>query len=264
MKKGKITMEKGQSDLALFDQCRLNARYSDRLLCEWHSGRTLFDAILFRLRLRLLGQPQNLIPAVSYHGLLVFDRPDLNGGGLWYAEDFSRAMVHFGIGKSERIFDFCAGPGYIGYYLLAAGHCQTLALADVNPAAAEAAQFTARYNHIEDRVSVYTSDVFDAIPESEKWDLVVANYPTIPSDAEDSQNIIDYDSSRTLEYRFYSSIKKFMKPDGLVLTLNSSEHSSSSHLRSLIESGGGQIVGEICRTDFHGVESDRYYLLSRW
>lgn len=253
-----------QMDANWFDACSLNSQYNVRLLREWHSGRILLSAAASRLRQRVFGAPDGFAPAVAYHGLLVFDREDLNGGGLWYAQDFSRAMLHFGIGKCERIFDFCAGPGYIGYYLFASGYCRTLALADINPQATDVARHTAHYNGIEDVVKVYTSDVLDQIPPTEKWDLVVANSPVVPGSEVNSTNIIDYDISGTLHRRFYASVKQFMNPGGLILTLHTRCDSSPEYFRPLIEAGGGRVVDSLIRKDFRGNESDRYYLLSSW
>ena len=247
-----------------YDSCRLNSRYDVRLLSEWHGGRVLFDAAMARLRKRVFGPPAKFRPVVAYHGLLVFDREDLHGGGLWYAQDFSRALLHFGLGKCDRIFDFCAGPGYIGYYLLASGYCETLAMADINPDATRAAQHTAAYNCIENAVSVYTSDVLEQIPATEKWDLVVANSPGVPAGDAKANNIIDYDVSGTLHHRFYASVRQFMKPGGLILTLHTRCDSSPDDFRPMIEAGGGRVVDSLIRKDFRGNESDRYFLLSAW
>lgn len=247
-----------------FDACSLTSRYNARLLTEWHTGRTLLKATLEKVRTRIFGHPKKFAPAVAYHGLLVFDREDLNGGGLWHAQDFSRALVQLGIGKCKRIFDFCAGPGYIGYYLFASGYCETLALADINPEAMEAAQLTARYNRLDNVVTIYTSDVLEQIPTSEKWDLVVANSPVVPASDIASNNIVDYDISGTLHRRFYASLKKYMNPGALALTLHTRNDSSPDHFRPMIESGGGRIVESLIRKDCRGIESDRYYLLSVW
>lgn|GEM_PF-1662767 len=247
-----------------FDACSLTSRYNVRLLREWYGSRILLKTVFARFRDRLLGRSLKFEPAVSYNGLLVFDREDLNGGGLWHAQNYSRALLDLGIGPCERIFDFCSGPGYIGYFLLASGYCKTLAMTDISQAATDVARYTASYNRIEDIVSIYTSDALEQIPESEKWDLVVANVPVPEQDLALSSNIIDYDVQGKLHCRFYGSVKKFMKPGGLILALNTRKHSSAEYFRPMIEEGGGQIVETMIQKDFRGVASDRYWLLSRW
>ena len=68
-----------------------------------------------------------------------------------------------------RCFEFCAGPGFIGFMLLAAGICDTLVLGDVNPRAVAAARATLAESsnaHLRRRVTVYHSDVLADIPEA--------------------------------------------------------------------------------------------------
>ena len=84
-------------------------------------------------------------------------------------------------------------------------------MTDISQAATDVARYTASYNRIEDIVSIYTSDALEQIPESEKWDLVVANVPVPEQDLALSSNIIDYDVQGKLHCRFYGSVKKFMR-----------------------------------------------------
>ena len=75
------------------------------------------------------------------------------------------------------MFEWCAGPGFIGFALLGYGFCDTLCLADVNLEAVEACRRTVTQNRLAERVAVYHSDNLDGIPASEQWDLVVGNPP---------------------------------------------------------------------------------------
>jgi len=257
-------LKSGKLDPNWFDACALNSQYNARLLEEWHTGRTLAKAAARKLYRRIFRPGSKYVPAVAYNGLLVFARPDVNGGGLWFAPDFSRALLHFGIGKCKRIFDFCAGPGYIGFFLLGSGFCESVALSDINPEVIAMARHTIAYNGIEHLADVYTSDVLEQIPAGERWDLVVANSPVVPSYEVKRANIIDYDLTGHLHERFYASVKKFMNPGGFVLTLHTRRDSSVEFFRPMIEAGGGRVIDSIIRKDFRGCESDRYYLLSQW
>jgi methylase of polypeptide subunit release factors len=79
--------------------------------------------------------------------------------------------------KQKRAFEWCSGPGFIGFSTLGNGLCETLCLSDVNPAAAASCQHTIDVNKLADRVSVYQSDNLKNIPISEEWNLVVSNPP---------------------------------------------------------------------------------------
>ena len=79
--------------------------------------------------------------------------------------------------KFGRAYEWCAGPGFIGFSLLANGFCDSLCLSDVHPPAIAALKETVKINGLENKVSIYHSDSLDNIPNDEKWNLVVGNPP---------------------------------------------------------------------------------------
>ncbi len=118
-------------------------------------------------------------------GVRVFYHRELDGGGTFLARpllDFIRANQgivgpHGSEPSFKSVFEWCAGPGFIGFALLGEGLCERLCLADINPRAIECARKTVRANRLEDRVDLYVSDNFAAIPPRHQFDLVVANPP---------------------------------------------------------------------------------------
>ena len=155
--------------------------YVDIQVDRLYRGKPIAKALFRKLLRKLLGPGKRIAPVVPYNGLVVLDRPDLYGEGIYYEPDFWRTLALLGLKPCERVFEFCAGPGYIAYSLLAHGFCQELTLADVNPAAVEVARQTARLNGVEHLVNIYLSDGLKQIPEKEKWDLVVGNPPSVSS-----------------------------------------------------------------------------------
>ena len=137
-------------------------------------------------RLRMLGRSFSATRATfgsrlrswQYRDFNVYYRGNLDGQGSVLAQPFTEFVRARQNGQTaRRAFEWCAGPGFIGFSLLAEGLCDSLCLADINPAATRCVQRTIRKNHLERRASVYTSDNFAAIPHTEKFDLVVANPP---------------------------------------------------------------------------------------
>jgi 16S rRNA G1207 methylase RsmC len=57
--------------------------------------------------------------------------------------------------KQRRAFEWCCGPGFIGFSMLGHGLCESLCLSDINAAAVSSCQYTVRVNKLSDRVSVY-------------------------------------------------------------------------------------------------------------
>ena len=113
---------------------------------------------------------------VELNGIKVYYSEELDGGGASFGQDYLD-FISKNFPPQQRIFEWCSGPGFIGFSLLAKGLCDTLCLADVNPLAVEACQKTIRLNRLEEKAKVYLSDNLKDIPLFEKWDLVVANPP---------------------------------------------------------------------------------------
>ena len=240
---------------------RLDAPVQARLVEEVHSGRTLVRVLARRLLRRAGWSDSTIRPVVSYGGLVVMDRSNLHGGGLGFGMDYPRALLELGIGRVPRMFEFCAGPGYIGYYLLSLGFCDSLVLADVNPAAVEAASRTLTYNGLADRVTVYTADVLDGIPDTERWDLVVGNPPHFDRSTGD---IRTEDRGWALHERFYAGVGRFMRPGGRVVMVENHDGSRAEEFVPMIERGGGRVGRVIDGRDGLGRPDGYYFLESIW
>jgi len=231
------------------------------LLDRNYSAGTLVKALLYKARRRFLGPSRLILPSYRF-GVLVFDREDLDGGGSDFGQDYIRALREIGLTNSSRIFEFCAGPGYIGYSLLAHGLCRSLALADINPVAVQAARTTAEFNGLTGRVSIYQSDGLDQIPASEKWDLVVSNPPHFV-EWEGNTKVLSDDLSWQLHKKFYSQVKLFLNPGGSVFMQENALGSSVDDFAPMIRESGGRIIQTLPGPDIgHG--GKMYYILSRW
>ncbi len=164
----------------------------------------------------------------------------LNGGGIIFSYEFVRLITQK-IGKVDHVFEYCAGPGFIGFNLLANNLCDKLTLADVNPEAIEAIKETIKNNNLEDKVTVYESDGLRNIPEYEKWDLVVGNPPWLPC----SRKKVDIrvcDTNNNVHKDFYQNINKFLNPDGNILFIEGAEYTNINDFKNMIENNDLKVV----------------------
>ncbi len=237
---------------------RMLERYPAKLL-----ARVLFNKVARRVMRHITAIPP-VERAVMYNGVLVYDSSDLDGEGTTVGQDFCRVLLELGLKRCERIFEFCAGPGYIGYSLLANGFCEKLTLADINPKAITAARKTAEFNKIGHLVNIYQSDVLDQIPETERWELVVGNPPHFLPTTERDVNIKAYDAGWSVHQRFYASVKKFMEPNGYVVIQENVRGSSVEHFTPWIEQGGGRLITSLPGIDVCGESNSMYYVVSQW
>jgi len=154
--------------------------------------------------------------------------PAVDGGGTNMTPPLIDFIQHR-FGAKRRFgtaLEWGAGPGFIGFGLLAEGMCDFLCLADINPQAIECVNRTIKSNELQDRVRAYLSDNFDSIPKCERFDLVVGNPPSFcagnpahPSSSQLKGDIRGHDPDWKVHRVFYSQIAPFLNPDALVLML---------------------------------------------
>src|SRR5437899_2846192 len=88
----------------------------------------------------------------TYNGISVSYAPDLDGGGTGFGQDYIPVVRRL-FGRVGRVFEFCAGPAFIGFSLLGHGLCRSLCLSDINQEAVDAAHDTVKRNGLENVVS---------------------------------------------------------------------------------------------------------------
>jgi methylase of polypeptide subunit release factors len=163
-----------------------------------------------------------------------------DGGGAGFGQDFIPFLRGRGMPKQARAYEWCSGPGFIGFSLLGNGLCETLCLADINPSAVEACRRTVRENGLGDRVSVYQSDNLKDIPPSERWDLVVSNPPHFVDERFEDIRACDRDWS--VHRQFFATVDKFLKPGGVVVLQENNRGSTVDTFRDMIERSGLTIL----------------------
>ena len=201
----------------------------------------------------------------SYGGIAVFDRPELHKGGMSFGQDFPRVLNELGVGRCRALFEYCAGPGYIGYSLLAAGWCETLALADVSRDAVAAASAHGRVQPA--RRSAWRSTSPTRSTRSPRksagisWSRTRRTSSRTRAGAEDIQV---FDKDWKVHARFYESVKRHMEPGGLVVMVENAAGSDPRLFEQMIRAGGGKPVTVHRGTDVHGHPNGLYYQVSEW
>jgi predicted RNA methylase len=172
----------------------------------------------------------------TYAGLRVAYKRHLDGGGSTFGQEFVPVLRGRGMPKVQRAFEWCAGPGFIGFSLLAHGLCETLCLADVNGEAVAACRKTVRDNALEGRVAVYRSDNLKDIPPVEQWDLVVSNPPHFVDRSPGQLRYNDPDWS--VHRGFFDSIARHLKPGGVIVLQENNRGSTPGTFTQMIADAG--------------------------
>jgi methylase of polypeptide subunit release factors len=141
-------------------------------------------------------------------------RSELDGGGTDFGQQFIPFLRSRGMPKQKRAFEWCCGPGFIGFSMLGHGLWEILCLSDINPAAASC-QHTVRVNKLSDRVSVCQSDNLKSIPRSEMWNLIVSNPPHFVDQYEG--DIRAHDPDWRIHRNFFETVSDHLAEDGVIV-----------------------------------------------
>lgn len=177
---------------------------------------------------------------VTYGGTRVRFKKHLDGGGRDFGQDFIPFLELRHMPRQRRVFEWCAGPGFIGFSLMAHGLAETLCLADVNPEAVEACRRTIVENGLAARATVYHSDNLKNIPDSERWDVVVSNPPHFADDW--IGDLRTYDHDWHIHRGFFSAVGGFLKPGGVIVLQENNRGSTAETFRPMIDAAGLSIV----------------------
>ncbi|MFO1109742.1 MAG: methyltransferase [Bradyrhizobium sp.] len=177
----------------------------------------------------------------SVGGIKISYRPELDGGGTGFGQDFLPFFRARGMPKQKRAFEWCSGPAFIGFSLLGNGFCETLCLADINPRSVASCRNTVEINGLGERVSIYESNNLRNIPTSEKWDLVVSNPPHFIDEAYEGQ-LLAHDPQWQIHREFFATVGSFLAPGGIVVLQENNAGSTVESFRGMIEESGLKIV----------------------
>lgn len=177
--------------------------------------------------------------------LKVYYQPGMDGGGTWFGQEYVTMVADRYRRRMGVCFEWCAGPGFIGYSLLDHGQCDRLVLADCYQPAVAAAKQTATDpdNRIQDRVKVHQSLTIGDLPETEPFDLVVGNPPHFyhPSD-HTTFDRLDCDPGWSTHQEFFAHIGDRLTDDGKILLQENWLGSQPDTFRPWIEAAGLQIT----------------------
>jgi methylase of polypeptide subunit release factors len=121
----------------------------------------------------------------------------------------------FGDLKGSNVADVGCGTGIQSIIASLAGAVHVDS-SDINPQAVECAGHNALLNGLQDKITVFLSNLFSNFP-NKKYNLIIANLPFVNFDA--GNDFIDqalYDNDFTLHKRFFVEAKTFLSNNGII------------------------------------------------
>jgi methylase of polypeptide subunit release factors len=144
----------------------------------------------------------------------------MDGGGTWFGQEYVDIIQQRYSKKTfDRCYEWCSGPGYIGFSILSHGLTQSLCLSDrYESAINNAVAATVQHNQLQDRVSAYVGSSLSVLPDHEQFDLVVANPPHyLECPGDDNYQRIAVDVNWQAHQDFFAHIGQHLTDDGIIL-----------------------------------------------
>jgi len=160
--------------------------------------------LLFRIGARRLAAAASVYPCAG--GYFVTDhafrpvqraaRPAPAQPVMHLGQD-SYALAYLGLepGRRGRVLDLCAGSGVHG--ILAGRRARNATLVDVNPRAADFARLNAALNDAASHCDVRCGSLYDVLDADERFELVLANPPFVPSPSASRERLLFRDGGAT-------------------------------------------------------------------
>ncbi|MGD6807789.1 MAG: HemK2/MTQ2 family protein methyltransferase [Candidatus Bathyarchaeia archaeon] len=149
---------------------------------------------------------------------------DVNDDVYEPAEDSFLFAENLHVKAGEVVLDLGTGSGILA--ATAALTALNVLAVDINPYAIRCAKENARLNGVRAKIDFMQSDLFSALKDGVKFDLVLFNAPYLPSEAGEEMSWIGRSwaggaDGRLVVDRFISEVSAYLAPHGRVLLMQS-------------------------------------------
>ncbi len=150
--------------------------------------------------------------------------------------------------ENETVLDIGTGCGILA--IIAAKKARKVTATDINPEATKCAELNAENNRVKSKVAVRRGSLFDAIPKTAKFDVILFNAPYLPCPQSEQRTVLGRawaggPTGREVIDRFIAEVPHHLKKNGRILLVQSSLTDLDETLRRFQETGlKAQVVAE--------------------
>ncbi|MEM0216321.1 MAG: class I SAM-dependent methyltransferase [Candidatus Bathyarchaeia archaeon] len=164
------------------------------------------------------------------------------------AEDSILFAENLKVDPGSKVLDMGTGCGILG--IIAAEEASSVIAVDINPYAVACARENAKINGVYDKMFFIRSDLFKAIRNGEKFDLIMFNAPYLPAEPAEDVDWIQWAWSggpdgRAVIDRFLKSFPTHLAEGGRMLLMQSTLSNVDKTLEMLKAEGfAARIIAE--------------------
>lgn len=190
----------------------------------------------------------------------------MDGGGPRFGQDYIGVLrSRYPNRVFEHCYEWCSGPGFIGFAILSHGITKRLSLSDCYAPAIDSVIETIKHNRLEDLINAYVGSSLTVLPTNAKFDLVVANPPHyLECPGNDNYQRIAVDRDWQAHRDFFKHIGQHLTEDGVILLQENRAGSLNGieNFRTMIESNRLQITDHYNSIEFFDINGPMqiYYI----
>lgn len=128
-------------------------------------------------------------------------------------DDSAPLIKNLKISAHEKVLDVCTGSGIIAIFAALKGAKEVLAV-DINPIAIKSARKNAKRFKVNKKVKFRVSNMFSAIKENEKFDVITGNLPFMNKKARDCVEATQWDTNLHCHKELFKHAKKHLNKNG--------------------------------------------------
>lgn len=140
------------------------------------------------------------------------------------------------VDKGESVLDVCTGSGVIGVFAAYKGAARVVGT-DINPDAVECAKRNAQLHGFENIMDFRACDMFGAIGENERFDVITGNLPFRNKKAKDLAELSMWDTNLQAHRKFFKGVNNFLRPGGRIY-LSQANFGAVKEMKSLARKAG--------------------------
>jgi methylase of polypeptide subunit release factors len=209
--------------------------------------------------------PQFTVPGSEF--VVTYDSCE-DGGGTWFGQEYVDMVRSKYQRRFRHCLEWCSGPGFIGFALLAHGLVDRITFMDRYHGSATSILETCTVNNCSDFVEFHNAAQIADLPEVISFDLVVGNPPhylQCPGDANYQRLAVDQNWNSHRE--FYANIRQRLTDDGVILIQENQAGSlgGPAEFSDMIRQGGLMISAYWTSPNYFDIRGPTqiYYLESK-
>lgn len=185
-------------------------------------------------------QSQRKVFKTALNNFSIYYREENDGGGTTFGQEYLEVIkTKYSNRKFNWCYEWCSGPGFIGYSILEHNLCENLFMTDIWEPAINDAEYTKNNldHKFQDKIIIHLLKDISLIPKNYKFDFIVGNPPHYKNylNIDFTANRICTDLNWESHNNFYKNIKKNLSDDGIILLQESSLGSTKHDFLSVIE-----------------------------